>query len=112
MLRETAVESFSGTQGYPAEQMWKLIDPTGANENVWNRYAHVLWTVDPAAQPYALPAADTVVVKFDSCGQFAQANVAHVLTQEPLDQPCVRLRTSLTEPTSTYRIYDVVPVAP
>ena len=112
MLRETAVESFSGTQGYPTEHMWKLIDPTGANEDVWNRYAHVLWTVDPAAQPYALPAADTVVVKFDSCGQFAQANVAHVLTQEPLDQPCVRLRTSLTEPTSTYRIYDVVPVAP
>ncbi|MGV8978002.1 MAG: DUF7657 domain-containing protein [Cellulomonas sp.] len=112
MLRETAVESFSGTQGYPTEQMWKLIDPTGAYENFWNRYAHVLWTVDPAAPLYALPAADTVVIKFDSCGQFAQANVAHVLTQEPLDQPCVRLRSSLTEPTSTYRIYDVVPATP
>lgn len=109
VLRESAVESYSGTQGWPLSTMWRRIDPTGAQASLWNRYAHVGWTVDPAAPPFATPTPDVVTVRLDTCSAFVQQSVRHILTQDPLDQPCVQLRATVPEPTATYLIYDVVP---
>jgi hypothetical protein len=108
VLRESGVPSFSGVQGWPSDEMWHLIDPSGANESAWNRYAHVGWTADPAAPPIALPAPDVVTLRFDSCEAFAQQNVDYVATSEPLDQPCVRELARTTGGDATYRVYEVV----
>ena len=44
---------------------------------------------------------------FDSCADFAQENVGWVLTEQPLDQPCATLVSSIPEGPSTLRIYEV-----
>ncbi|GEK21647.1 DUF7657 domain-containing protein [Cellulomonas xylanilytica] len=108
VLRESGVPSFSGVQGWPSDEMWDLIDPTGQHESAWNRYAYVGWTADPAAAPIALPAADALTLRFDSCEAFAQQHVDYVATSEPLDQDCVQEIASTTTPDATYRVYEVV----
>ena len=49
VLRETGVESYSGVQGWPSQEMWDDLDPDGGDEDAWNRYAHVNWTANPDA---------------------------------------------------------------
>lgn len=109
VLREAGVPSFSGVQGWPSDEMWDLIDPAGTQESAWNRYAHVGWTADPAAEAIALPAADALTLRFDSCAELAQEHVDYVATSEPLDQACVRELATAPGGDATYRVYEVVP---
>lgn len=108
LLRETAVTSYSGTQGWPPEQMWRDLNPDGSEQAIWDRYAHVLWTAKPTSPPLTLPYPDTVSVALDTCGDFAQHHLDYVLTQTPLDQSCVRLIGQIPHKSATYRIYQVV----
>ncbi|MBO9555491.1 hypothetical protein [Cellulomonas sp.] len=109
VLRETGVEAYSGVQGWPSLPMWDDLDPEGDDEQSWNRYAHVNWTADPAAPEIVLVTADVVQVRLDSCGPIAQENIEHVLSQQPIDQPCLREVESVPEGGSTFHIYEVVP---
>lgn len=111
VLRETGVEAFSGVQGWPSDEMWDLLDPDGSDEQSWNRYAHLNWTADPAAPEIALVQADVVQLRLDSCGAFAQQHVDHVLSETPVDQPCLEQVESVPEGATTFYIYDVVPPA-
>ncbi len=108
-LRETAVPSFSGVQGWPSDEVWGAIDPTRIHQNAWNRYAHVSWTAHPDAPPITLLAPDSLALRFDSCDVFEQENIDYVATNEPVDQACVREIGSTTEGDGTYRVYEVVP---
>ena len=56
-----------------------------------------------------LVTADVVQVKLDSCGPVAQKHIEHVLSQQPIDQPCVDEVESISEGGGTFYIYDVVP---
>lgn len=111
VLRETGVESYSGVQAWPSLEMWHDLDPDGSDEQAWNRYAHVNWTADLAAPDIVLVQADVVQVKLDSCGAIAQEHIAHVLSDTPVDQPCLREVQSVPEGPSTFYIYDVVPAS-
>jgi hypothetical protein len=107
MLRETAVESYSGDQAWPSQQMWNQIDPHGTEAKIWNRYAHIWWTANPGAPEIRLKGPDSVGLRFDSCSRFAQSNVTYVLTQKVLKQTCVRKISEVPEPSSRYWIYRV-----
>jgi hypothetical protein len=109
VLRETGVESYSGVQAWPSEEMWHDLDPDGSDEASWNRYAHVNWTADPAAAPITLIQADLLQIRLDSCGTFAQAHLDYVLSEAPLDQECVEQVTAVPEGASTFYIYEIVP---
>jgi hypothetical protein len=109
VLRETGVEAFSGVQAWPSDEMWDLLDPDGSDEQAWNRYAHLNWTADPAAPEIALVQADVVQLRLDSCGTFAQQNVDHVLSEIPVDQPCLSEVAVVPEGVSTFYVYEVVP---
>lgn len=109
VLRETGVEAYSGVQGWPTGEMWDELDPDGRDRPIWDRYAHVNWTADPAAAPIALVQADVVQVRLDSCDPFAQRHLAHVLSQQPLDQACLLQVQTVPQGPATYYLYDVVP---
>lgn len=109
VLRETGVEAYSGVQGWPTQEMWAELDPDGSDRTIWDRYAHVNWTADPTAPPLTLVQADVVQVRLDSCDPFAQQHLAHVLSQQPLDQPCLAARQTVAQGPVTYYLYDVVP---
>lgn len=111
VLRETAVESFSGVQAWPSPEMWHALDPAGSNEFVWNRYAHVGWTADPAAPAISQPAPDAIVLRLDSCEPFAQQNLDYVVSDTPIDQGCLQLRDEVTADAASYWIYTLVPAS-
>jgi hypothetical protein len=108
VLVQSGLESFNGFQSSPAEEMWGEIDPTGRYEDVWNRLANVSW-VEGHGQPVpSNPAPDQIRLSFDSCAPFAEENVAHVLSDKPLDQGCLDLEESVVEGHTTFWLYDVV----
>ncbi len=109
VLRETAVEAYSGVQGWPTAAMWQALDPTRSAVDTWDRYAHVNWTADLSAPQFTLVRLDVVQVRLDSCSQFAQTNLKHVLAEAPVNQRCVKVAAQMTEGTTTYYIYDIVP---
>jgi len=69
--------------------MWKAIDPSNSEKNLWNRYAHINWTLDPRGTKIALAQADIVQLRFDACGPFAQVNIDYVLSDRPVRQRCL-----------------------
>lgn len=108
VLRETGVIAYSGVQGWPAMEMWKAIDPNNSEKNLWNRYAHINWTLDPAAPEIALAQADVVQLRFDACGHLAQVNIDYVLSDRPVRQRCLNFVTSAPQNANIYYIYHVV----
>ncbi len=108
LLRESGVEAVSGVQAWPSDELWDELDPDGSDEASWNRYAHLNWTADPAAPELVLVQNDVLQVRLDSCGEFGQENLDHVLSSVRIDQACLTERTRVDQGTSTFFVYDVV----
>lgn len=90
LLVESGVESFSGVQTYPPDEMWDEIDPRKRFEAAWNRLAHVSWVFGRGEPTMTNPSADVVLATFDPCSQFAQENVSYILTDtQPVDRSCM-----------------------
>lgn len=107
VMVESGVRSYSGTFSYPTPGQWRRLDPQGLNHRIYNRYAQVVFTTKPNAPLLLNPQDDVVVVRFDACGAFAQAQVQHLLAASPLSSPCLLLRRSVRMPARTFYLYDV-----
>lgn len=108
VLVEAGVHTYSAAFGYPPLGVWRRLDPTGAYDRVYNRYATVVFTTEPAADLFSAAAPDRVVVRLDSCGTFAQTNLRHVLTMSPQRNRCLRLRSAPMGGDRRAYIYDLV----
>ncbi|THG36057.1 hypothetical protein E6C70_00475 [Glaciibacter flavus] len=108
-LVESGLHSYNGFQSSPSDDMWSQIDPSGANEVVWNRLANVSWAAGSGAPAPYNPAPDQIHMTFDSCNAFAQHNIDFVLSERALAQPCVDLVRTVQEGPQTFRIYEVTP---
>jgi len=109
ILMQTVDESYSGVQNYPPKELWDDVDPTGRYEENWNRLAHIHWVAGPGEPRASNPSPDIVELTFDSCSAFAQEHVAHVLTDQVLDQDCLELEQTIPQGRYTMNIYSVVP---
>lgn len=88
-LIQSGVEAYNGTQGAPSLEMWQNIDPDGQFEAQWNRIGTVFWASSEGEPVVTNPAADTILVTFDACSNFAEQNVDFVFTNRVLDQACL-----------------------
>lgn len=91
-LLESGAETFNGFQGAPNRDMWSLIDPAALYEFEWNRLAGISWVTGPGEPSIENPYPDQIRVTFDACSNFAQDNVAFVLSdssQSP-ESACLR----------------------
>lgn len=98
-LAASGVDDVSAVNLYPDHAAWSVLDPDGSERDIWNRYAHTRWVLDPTAtEPrIALLTNDTVSIAVDPCGrQLDELHVGHVVTPKPLEAPCLRpvLRTT------------------
>jgi hypothetical protein len=109
MLVESGVETFNGVQGSPSAEMWDEIDPSGEDENAWNRLATISWLPGTGDPDPRNPFPDQIQLTFDSCATFAQRNVTWVLSPIELDQGCLSLVDAIPAGPATYRVYEVVP---
>ncbi len=112
VLMQAGLPAFNGVQGAPSETMWDLLDPTGEDELAWNRLANVTWIPGEGDPEPRNPAPDQIQMTFDSCDDFAQENVDFVLSDGPLDQPCLVQRERVADGAVDFRLYEVVEAAP
>ncbi|GIG39610.1 hypothetical protein ACFFGJ_13775 [Cellulomonas phragmiteti] len=108
ILTATGVGAFNAFQGAPDVDTWQRLDPSGRYEVHWNRFGNVGWIVDDEAPRISNPAPDQVRVNFDSCARYEQSEITHVLSDRPIEQPCLRLVDEVDEPVTTFHIYQVV----
>ena len=87
----TGVYVFNATSQYPDISAWKIIDPSGRSESIWNRFAHVYYQPAPNQQlKLSNPALDSVIVSGSPCSPaFAKLNIRFVLAQAPLSYSCL-----------------------
>jgi hypothetical protein len=110
IVTESGVQAFNGFQGAPDAQTWRQVDPHAEQDAVyWNRFANVGWFTDPSLPRVYNPAGDQIRINFDSCAAYEQKNVRNVLSDRPIDQPCVRETGTVTEPIATFHLYEIIP---
>lgn len=93
-LAAAGVDDVSAVNLYPDRDAWLLLDPDASDDELWNRYAHTRWTLDPAsaAPTFSLLTGDTLAITIDPCGPELDAlDVRHVVTRAPVDADCMVL---------------------
>lgn len=107
MLLETGAHSYNGVQTYPPEEMWQEIDPSGSQEQIWNRLANVNWLDGDGDPKLFLPVRDQIQVGFDGCSSFAQRNVQYVLADQQVTDQCLTQVRKVTQGAESLWIYQV-----
>lgn len=106
-LVESGVTAYNGFQSAPPAKMWEQIDPTGQYEQNWNRLGLVSWSRGGGEPVPTNPTQDQVHLNFDSCSSFAQEHVSHVLSEGPVDQPCLEEIATIPQGNSVFSVYEV-----
>lgn len=92
-LTAAGVNNLSGVSPYPDRGAWGVLDPSRANEDIWNRYAHVSFAPGGpgAAATFTLRAPDDVLVIIDPCAPVLRALGARFLVTQGFELgTCVR----------------------
>jgi hypothetical protein len=109
MLLESGVEGYNGVQTYPPREMWREIDPDGGDEGIWNRLANVFWAPGVGEPVVTNPVRDQIQVTFDGCSTFADEHVDYVLSDQALDDTCLRSVDTVVQGAQALWIYEVEP---
>jgi hypothetical protein len=112
----SGLQSLSGVYAYPQLNVWKGIGSDDATRNVYNRYAHVFFSVEPLTQApqnqgtyFDPPALDAFRVHTDPCSEFLQnQHVGYVLQTQTLQGDCVQKVSDITYPKLTFHIYKII----
>jgi hypothetical protein len=109
LLRSTLVASgvnvLSAMSPYPDADAWKALDPENDDVDKWNRYGYVNFELGSgsASPRFSLRAADAMVIETQPCYEgFRTLNVQMVVTEAPLDAPCLTPVADLSLGEKTY----------
>lgn len=100
-------DSLSGVQFYPDTRFWRQVD-SELPPDLYNRYAHIVFTSESSTPPIYLVAPDHFNVRF-SCDRFNEREVDFTLATHPLTGNCLRLEKKISYPARTFFIYRVQP---
>jgi hypothetical protein len=98
-LIASGVDVVSGVAFYPDRSAWDLLDPDGAFEDHWNRYARVTFTVGGRGTPPVMeaPFADALIVRLDPCGdELRDLGVRYVVSASAVAEQCAVGSTTVT----------------
>lgn len=107
VLVQSGLHGYSGFQSSPSTIMWQQIDPTGEQNQAWNRLAFVGWTPGEGEPKATNPFGDQIALNFDSCSQFAQLNVEYVLSESEIKQPCISEVDQVEQGSLVFHIYQI-----
>lgn len=98
LLAGNGIPALSGETWTGPSDQWRLLDPTGAYEPVWNRgVSKTLFVWQPGVTEPILesPNPDDIRITVDPCAPVLdQFNVTFVASGQPLDEPCLTERLS------------------
>ena len=88
----------SGVNLYPNAAAWRVLDPSGGSEEIWNRYSNTLWVFDSAVTSprFELLGDDLIRVTLAPCApELAALGVGLLVSDAPLEGACLeRLGTA------------------
>lgn len=107
--------SLSGVYAYPQLEIWQGIGADPDTRAVYNRYAHVFFTVGELRQPdqnqgayFDPPALDAFRVHAGACSDFLRIqNVRFVILTVPSENRCLELVDKVSYPKITFYIYEI-----
>ncbi len=102
----TGQDSLSGTQVYPQLNLWRQMDTSGNQSDVYNRYAHVTFTV-AGSDSIELPGADHTNIRINPCGSFAQSRIDYILSTNELAGGCLTPEKRVQYGNQTFHIYAI-----
>ncbi len=111
MMMATGTPSLSARQQIgPDIDQWKLLDPGGVHEDMWNRGGlHITfqWTDAPGVE-FEQPTPDIVVVKASPC-EIANRlpDFRYAISSEPLDDTCLSEESTFVWSGTDYIVYRV-----
>lgn len=109
LLNGQGVNSLSSFNDPVSSEGWRILDPSGAQESSWNRFAFLTFVWDPSStQPsFELEGEDWVKVHIDPCDQrLSQLRLRAVVSSTPLDAPCLSARAHFLWFGLRYTVYD------
>ena len=101
ILTASGINSVSGINLYPNADAWRILDPSGASEFVWNRYAHGQWVFEPLlpAPVFTLVQDDFVQIRISPCDpRLSDLGVSFVASSTHLVDTCLRLESNTFVP--------------
>jgi hypothetical protein len=110
------LRTLSGVYSYPQLDLWKPLGTDLQTKNVYNRFAHVFFSVENipsskvSAQAYLdPPALDAFRVHVDPCGNYAkQENVKYILSSNDKSSiKCLKQIKTINYPAISFRVYEV-----
>lgn len=101
--------TLSAVYSYPQFALWEGIE--GADEYIYNRYAHASFQFDndmDTPTEMRLLSADSFVVITNPCSSYLrQHNVGHIVTTQYLVSPCIKSREIISTPNKTIYVYRI-----
>ena len=100
-LKAQGLDVATGSQLVPDPDMATKLDRTGKYQNVWNRYAHVVFSSAPAipSPAFELKSPDLYVVTLNVCGpEMKELGVTMLAYTEPVPQSDMRCLTRVDSP--------------
>jgi hypothetical protein len=97
----SGVRTWTGVHFVPDRTLWNVLDPTGARQLEWNRYAHVVVRLKDGAEELVAPMvtavqADAIIVEIGMCRpELRSLDVARIVSRRRLVGTCVAPPTSL-----------------
>ncbi|MGZ8240531.1 MAG: DUF7657 domain-containing protein [Methylobacter sp.] len=88
----------NGILYYPQKRMWERLDPNGSQENIYNRYQHLVFTLSTVATPYyriETPQGDVVKVTVDPTHFDFRKTGASIFVAPSTDLNALKLNQSL-----------------
>lgn len=112
----SGVRSLSGVYAYPQLEIWKPLGTSPQAKDIYNRYAHVFFSIEPvstAVSPQQAyldpPALDAFRVHADACSPLLKTHkVSYVLVTTELASPCLTKLADVPYPEITFHIYKIV----
>jgi len=111
IVTASGVQNLSMVSPYPDADAYRTLDPTGAAEDVWNRYGTVSFNLgEPGTPPaFSLLGPDNLAIAVDPCDPaIAELGAGFIVTQGfELVHWCVRPVESVLHGPTTLFVYDI-----
>lgn len=103
------VSTINSTNSYPNLKLWKLLDTTKENENIFNRFAHITIELKTDDQiEFSLFAPDAMLVKLP-ISDLKKMNVNKILSQNDLSQMSTdKVEFRLLTEIDNFKIFEVI----
>lgn len=95
------------TNTYPNLELWQKLDPTGANDEIYNRYAHILINITDDETTFELNSTDKFTVNIN-VNDLEKTGINYILTDRDLETfNDDNVEFSEIEEENQYKIYEV-----